>query len=46
LQNHGHRFAGASQKGTDMGLEVGIWRCAQHLLVSSLKSNWHLSSST
>jgi len=24
LQNHGHRFAAASQKDTDMGLEVGI----------------------
>jgi len=24
LQNHGHRCAAASQKDTDMGLEVGI----------------------
>ena len=24
LQNHGHRSATASQKDTDMGLEVGI----------------------
>ncbi len=24
LQNDGHRFAAASQKDTDMGLEVGI----------------------
>jgi hypothetical protein len=24
LQNHGHRFAGASRKDTNMGLEVGI----------------------
>jgi hypothetical protein len=24
LQNHNHRFAAASQKNTDIGLEVGI----------------------